>query len=104
MGEKEKNERIHAAKTANVKEMFRLNKINIQKAAEKEAEIKAEEAKMLQAALEAEKLAKKAEEAHTAERAAEAKRFQAFLKSRSEFQEEDESALEEVLTRENERS
>merc|ERR1719482_502620 len=102
--EKAKNERVHAAKTSNVKEMFRLNKINIQKAAEKQAVIDAEEAKLLRAALEAEQLAKKAEEAHTAERAAEAKRFQAFLKSRSEFQEEDESALEEVLRLENERS
>lgn len=99
-----KNERIHAAKTANVKEMFRLNAENMKRQLAKEKLLQEEEEKLLKVALQLEKDAKLKEEAHTAERAAEAKRFQAFLKSRSERTEEDESALEQVLKDENERA
>lgn len=102
--EAEKQEAIHAAKTANVKEMFRLNAINTKRLEEKERVIKEEEAKMLKVALDAERLAAEKEKAHTAERAAEAKRFQAFLHSRLELKEEDESVLEQVLEEENERA
>jgi len=99
-----KNKRIHDAKTANVKEMFMLNAENMKRKAEEEKLLKDEEEKLLEVALRLEQEAKEKEEAHTAERAAEAKRFQAFLKSRSERTEEDESALEQVLKEENERA
>jgi len=99
-----KNKRIHDAKTANVKEMFALNAQNIERAKKAQAILDAEEEKMLKHALELERLDKLKEEAHTAERAAEAKRFQAFLKSRLQRTEEDESALEQVLKDENDRA
>jgi len=97
-----KQKAVHAAKEANVKEMFRLNKLNIKRQEEDEAKIKAEEARFLAQALELERQDKLKEQAHTAERAAEAKRFQAFLKSRAAYKEEDESYLDQVLTEENE--
>lgn len=102
--EADKQTRIHEAKASNVKEMFRLNAINTKRLAAKEKLIKDEEAKMLKRALEDERLEAEKEKAHTAERAAEAKRFQAFLKSRLERTEEDESDLAQVLEEENERA
>merc|ERR1711937_269057 len=99
-----KQKAVHADKEANVREMFRLNKLNIKRQEEDEAMIKAEEAKFLAQALELERQDKLKEQAHTAERAAEAKRFQAFLKSRAAYKEEDESYLDQVLTEENEAS
>ena len=68
--EKAKQERILAAKTANVKEMFRLNAINLKRKEAEERVLKEEEAKQLREALRAEELAKEKELAHTAERAA----------------------------------
>jgi len=102
--EKAMNQRIHDAKTANVKEMFALNRANMARLAREEAKLKAEDQKRLDEALEIEKQERLKDEAHTAERAAEAKRFQAFLKSRLQRTEEDQSALDQVLKDENDRA
>merc|ERR1711939_486636 len=99
-----KNKRIHDAKAANVKEMFALNRANMARLAKEEAKLKAEDQKRLDEALEMERQEKLRDEAHTAERAAEAKRFQAFLKSRLQRTEEDQSALDQVLKEENDRA
>jgi len=99
-----KNQRIHEAKTANVKEMFALNRENMARLAREEEILKAEDQKRLDLALEMERQEKLRDEAHTAERAAEAKRFQAFLKSRLQRTEEDQSALDQVLKDENDRA
>merc|ERR1712032_1312303 len=86
------------------KEMFALNRENMARPAREEEILKAEDQKRLDLALEMERQEKLRDEAHTAERAAEAKRFQAFLKSRLQRTEEDQSALEQVLKDENERA
>ena len=65
-----KNQRIHEAKTANVKEMFALNRENMARLAREEEILKAEDQKRLDLALEMERQEKLRDEAHTAERAA----------------------------------